>query len=76
MSDSKRYILEEFLKNNQLTIITQARVGYEMVGSQRGACHRGAITFLYPTSVDEIIVFLKTATKYKKSIIKTSYSNL
>lgn len=66
MSDSKRYILEEFLKNNQLTIITQARVGYEMVGNQRGACHRGAITFLYPTSVNEIIVFLKNRYKIQK----------
>ena len=50
----------------QLTIITQARVGYEMVGSQRGACHRGAITFLYPTSVNEIIVFLKNRYKIQK----------
>ena len=42
-----------------LTIIPRARVGYEMVDSQRGAAEL-AITISYPTSASGIIVLLKT----------------
>ena len=46
--------------HNYLTIIPRARVGYEMIDSQRG-------TFIsYPTSASGIIVLLKTPPKYRK----------
>ena len=41
-----------------LTIIPRARVGYEMVDSQRGHSAELAITISYPTSASEIIIIL------------------
>ena len=41
-----------------LTTIPRARVGYEMIDSQRGA--ELAIIISYPTSASGIIVLLKT----------------
>ena len=41
-----------------ITIIPQARVGYEMIDSQRGA--ELAIIISYPTRASGIIVLLKT----------------
>ena len=45
-----------------LTIIPRARVGYEMIDSQRGAQRRSelATVISYPTCASGIIVLLKT----------------
>ena len=54
-------------KRIYLTIIPWARVGYEMIDSQRGARSAElAINISYPTSASGIIVLLKTPPKYRK----------
>ena len=54
------------LKENYglITIIPRARVGYEMIDSQRGA--EVALIISYPTSASGIIALLKTPPKYRK----------
>ena len=49
-------------KSIYLTIIPRARVGYEMIDSQRLRAELAIITS-YPTSVSGIIVLLKTIKK-------------
>ena len=48
-----------------INIIPRARVGYEMIVSQRGAkCRVGYNHLIYPTNASGIIVLLKTIKKY------------
>ena len=55
------YPLDGDLSGGYLTIIPLARVGYEVVNSQRGAKRRVGYNHSYPTRANGIIVLLNSS---------------